>query len=170
MAATDATQFRGDAHHPRCIRQYPAVSSSSATTHNRSSETQMNSLTTTAAALIRIGAPMAVTANLLACAPATQRAGVPPAPIALRWPDPAFLPERQCHRAVPTEHLTSYLPRASLAMTIPGTRSVTVDRERGCLTIVVESVGTGRLADLIIRGVSVPRRAVLLVLASQERG
>jgi hypothetical protein len=55
-------------------------------------------------------------------------------------------------------------------MTIPGTRSVTVDRDRGCLTIVVESVGTGRLAELIIRGVSVPRRAVLLVLASPERG
>ena len=130
----------------------------------------MNFLTTPAAALIRVGAPMALIANLLACAPATQRAGIPPAPITLQWPDPAFLPERQCHRALPAEHLASYLPRASLTMTIPGTRSVTLDRERGCLTIVVENVGTGRLAELIIRGVSVPRRAVLLVLASPERG
>ena len=110
------------------------------------------------------------TAGLLACAPGTQQGDVPPAPIALRWPDPAFLPERQCRRAVPAEHLEGYLPRASLAMTIPGTRSVTLDRERGCLTVVVEGVGSGRLAELIIRGVSVPRHAVLLVLASPERG
>ncbi len=130
----------------------------------------MNSLTTAAAALIRVGAPAATIASLLACAPATQRSGIPPAPMALLWPDPTFLPERQCHRALPAERLAGYLSRASLAMTIPGTRSVTLDRERGCLTIVVESVGTGRLAELIMRGVSVPRRAVLLVLASPERG
>ena len=130
----------------------------------------MNFLTTTAAALIRAGAPAAAIASLFACAPATQRGGIPPAPIALRWPDPAFLPERQCHRALPAERLAGYLPRASLTMTIPGTRSVTLDRERGCLTIVVESVGSGRLAELIIRGVSVPRHAVLLVLAAPERG
>jgi hypothetical protein len=47
---------------------------------------------------------------------------------------------------------------------------VTVDHERGCLSIVVDGVGSGRLAELIIRGVSVPRRAVLLLLASPERG
>jgi hypothetical protein len=130
----------------------------------------MNLLTTMPAALIRAGVPAAAIASLLACAPATERAGIPAAPIALRWPDPAFLPERQCHRAVPTEHLEGYLRRASLTMAIPGTRSVTLDRQRGCLTIVVESVGTGRLAELIIRGVAVPRRAVLLLLASPERG
>jgi hypothetical protein len=130
----------------------------------------MSFLATAAATLIRVGLPTAVLANLLACAPATERAGIAPAPIALRWPDPAFLPERQCHRALPAERLQDYLPRASLTMTIPGTRSVTVDRERGCLTIVVENVGTGRLAELIIRGVWVPRHAVLLVLASPERG
>ena len=121
----------------------------------------MSFLTTTAAALI---------GSLLACAPANQQAGIPPAPIALRWPDPTFWPERLCHRPVPAEHLEGYLKRASLALTIPGTRSVTLDRQRGCLTIVVEGVGSGRLAELIIRGVSVPRHAVLLTLASQERG
>jgi hypothetical protein len=130
----------------------------------------MTFLNTAAAARIRAGALTAATASLMACAPATERAGIPPAPIALRWPDPAFLPERQCHRAVPAERLAGYLPRASLTMTIPGTRSVTLDRERGCLTIVVESVGSGRLAELIIRGVSVPRKAVLLLLAPPERG
>ena len=122
----------------------------------------MSIITTTAVA--------AAIASLLACAPATQQAGILPAPIALRWPDPTFLPERQCDRPVSTEHLESYLKRASLALTIPGTRSVTLDRQRGCLTIVVEGVGSGRLAELIIRGVSVPRRAVLLMLASPERG
>jgi hypothetical protein len=55
-------------------------------------------------------------------------------------------------------------------MTIPGIQSVTVDRERGCLAVVVDDVGTGRLAELIIRGVSVPRSAVLLLLAPPERG
>jgi hypothetical protein len=130
----------------------------------------MTILTNAAAALNRLGAPIAVLATFLACAPATERSGIPPAPVALRWPDPTFLPERQCHRALPAEQLARYLPRASLALTIPGTRSVTVDHERGCLTIVVDGVGSGRLAELIIRGVSVPRRAVLLLLASPERG
>jgi hypothetical protein len=130
----------------------------------------MNLVTTTLAALRRAGAPAATIVSLTACAPATQRAGIPAAPIALLWPDPTFLPERQCHRAVPTDHLEGYLRRATLTMAIPGTRSVTLDRQRGCLTIVVESVGTGRLAELIIRGVAVPRRAVLLLVASPERG
>ena len=121
----------------------------------------MSFLTVTAAAAIT---------SLLACAPASQQAGIPPAPIALRWPDPTFLPERQCHRAVSADHLESYLKRASLTLTIPGTQSVTLDRHRGCLTIVVEGVGSGRLAELIIRGVSVPRSAVLLMLAPGERG
>jgi hypothetical protein len=142
----------------RAALQYPAAASV-APNERRHAETQMKILTT----------PVAI-ASLLACAPGVQQRAVPPAPIALRWPDPAFLPERQCRRALPAEHLAGYLPRASLTMTIPGTRSVTVDRERGCLMIVVESVGSGRLAELIIRGVSVPRRAVLLVLASPERG
>jgi hypothetical protein len=130
----------------------------------------MNVFTTALPALIRAAAPAAAIGSLLACAPATERTGIPPAPIALRWPDPTFRPERQCHRAVPTEHLEGYLQRATLTMAIPGTRSVTLDRQRGCLTIVVESVGTGRLAELIIRGVSVPRHAVLLLLASPPRG
>ncbi len=128
----------------------------------------MSFLTTTAAALTRAGAPAAAMACLLGCAPANQQARIPPAPIALRWPDPTFLPERQCHRPVSAEQLEGYLTRAKLALTIPGTRSVALDRQRGCLTIVVDGVGSGRLAELIIRGVAVPRRAVLLMLASPQ--
>jgi hypothetical protein len=130
----------------------------------------MSLLTTTAAALVRAGAPAAAIVSLLACAPAAERAEIQAAPVALRWPDPTFLPERQCHRALPAERLDAYLQRARLTLTIPGTRSVTVDRERGCLMIVVDGVGSGRLAELIVRGVSVPRHAVLLVIASPERG
>jgi hypothetical protein len=146
-----------------------AVSFASARTNNPA-EFQMNLLTTTLAAFVRARVPAVAIAGLLACAPATERAGIPPAPIAHRWPDPTFLPERQCHRAMPAEHLEGYLRRATLTMAIPGTRSVALDRQRGCLTIVVEGVGTGRLAELIIRGVAVPRRAVLLLLASPPRG
>jgi hypothetical protein len=130
----------------------------------------MNLLTATLAACIRAGVAAVAIASLLACAPATERAGIPPAPITHRWPDPTFLPERQCHRPMPTEHLDGYLRRATLTMAIPGTRSVELDRQRGCVTIVVDGVGTGRLAELIIRGVTVPRRAVLLLLASRPRG
>jgi hypothetical protein len=147
----------------------PAVSFASASTDTQP-EIQMISLTTTRAAFKRAVVPAAAIASLLACAPAAGRAEIPPAPIALRWPDPTFLPERQCHRAMPAERLEGYLRRATLTMAIPGTRSVTLDRQRGCLTIVVEGVGSGRLAELIIRGVAVPRSAVLLMLAPAGRG
>jgi hypothetical protein len=104
----------------------------------------------------------------LACAPSTQSARIPPAPIVGRWPEPTFLPERQCHGRFALEALERYASRARLAMWLPGTRSVVLNRERRCITITVNSVGSGRLAELIIRGVAVPRRAVLLVLARRE--
>jgi hypothetical protein len=78
------------------------------------------------------------------------------------WPDPAFLPERQCRGRYATEDLERLVPRAKLALWLPGTRSVAIDPTRHCITISVESIGAGRLAELVIRGVSVPRRAVFL--------
>ena len=78
------------------------------------------------------------------------------------WPDPAFLPDVQCHGLYPAEDLNRFMPRARVALWLPGTRSVAVDSARRCITIRVESLGAGRLAELVIRGVSVPRRAVLL--------
>jgi hypothetical protein len=80
------------------------------------------------------------------------------------WPDPTFHPERQCRGRYPTEELDRYVRRAKLAMWLPGTRSVAVDPARHCITVTVESIGAGRLAELVIRGVSVPRRAVFLRL------
>jgi hypothetical protein len=104
-----------------------------------------------------------------ACAPSADRARIPPSPIALRWPDPAFLPERQCRGAYDPQDVERYLSRARLALSLPGTRSVALDPGRRCITVVVESVGGGRLAELVMRGVSVPRGAVLLRLESPER-
>jgi hypothetical protein len=106
---------------------------------------------------------------VLACAPAPDSSRVPPAPIVFRWPDPAFLPERQCHGAYSVQELDRYLARARLALWLPSTRAVVVDTERRCLRVTVESVGAGRLAELVLRGVAVPRGAVLLELTEPER-
>jgi hypothetical protein len=107
----------------------------------------------------------AVFSATLACAPVSDPVKIPPAPIAYNWPDPAFLPEIQCRGAYAVEELAGYLPRARLAMWLPGTRTVSLDRGRRCLTVTVDAVGDGRLAELLLRGVAVPRRAVLLLLA-----
>lgn len=105
----------------------------------------------------------------LGCASTTRSVRVPPAPVVGRWPEPAFLPERQCHGRYAVDALEGYVARARLAMWLPSTRSVVLDRERRCITVVVNSIGGGRLAELIMRGVAVPRRAVLLLLAGTER-
>jgi hypothetical protein len=100
----------------------------------------------------------------LGCAPSMPGDKIPPAPVLTLWPDPTYLPERQCHGDYRVEDLNRYLPRARLAMWLPSTRSVTLDEHRRCLVVKVESYGTGRLAELLLRGVAVPRRAVLLVV------
>src|SRR5215218_5871444 len=99
------------------------------------------------------------------CANATA-SRIPPAPIASLWPDPTYLPERQCQGTYQAEDLERYLSRARLALVLPDTRSVSLDNEARCITIVVNGVGAGRLAELVMRGVSVPRRAVLLRLST----
>jgi hypothetical protein len=85
---------------------------------------------------------------------------------AVAWPDPAFAPERQCRGRYPTEDLQRFLPRARVAMWLPSTRAVRLDTERRCITVVVDSKGAGRLAELVMRGVAVPRGAVLLRLST----
>lgn len=102
------------------------------------------------------------------CAPMSSTR-IPPAPIVGRWPETAFLPERQCRGRYSVEDLQPYLSRARLAMWLPSTRSVTLDSARRCITVTVESVGGGRLAELVIRSMAVPRRAVLLVLVGNPR-
>ena len=103
------------------------------------------------------------------CAPMAPTSRIPPAPIVGQWPETAFLPQRQCRGRYAVEELQPYLSRARLAMWLPSTRSVALDPARRCITVTVESVGGGRLAELIIRSMAVPRRAVLLILAGNTR-
>lgn len=122
----------------------------------------MRTRSLTDSTLIRIFSLTLAPSIALACASMAQTDKIPPAPVLTLWPDPTFLPERQCHGRYKVEDLNRYLPRAKLALWLPSTRSVTVDPERRCLVVTVESVGTGRLAELVLRGVAVPRAAILL--------
>jgi hypothetical protein len=130
-------------------------------------ETYMHSNTRPSGFLL--GCLMAVCSVALGCGPVPETTGIPPAPIVFRWPDPAFLPEHQCHGAYTVAELEQYLPRAQVALQLPSTRAVTVDAERRCLIVTVEGVGAGRLAELVLGAVAVPRAAVLLLLAAPER-
>jgi hypothetical protein len=125
----------------------------------------MQSTSLTHPYVARFGCLLAACSLALGCAPVPETTGIPPAPIVFRWPDPAFLPERQCHGGYTVAQLERYLPRAQVALQLPSTRAVAVDAERRCLTVTVEDVGAGRLAELVLRGVAVPRAAVLLLLA-----
>jgi hypothetical protein len=104
-----------------------------------------------------------------ACAPPIGSARTAPVPIVGRWPEPAFAPDQQCRGRHSAEALAGYLPRARLALWLPSTRRVSLDPARRCITVTVSSVGGARLAELIMRGVAVPRRAVLLILTGAER-
>ena len=115
------------------------------------------------------GTLLSVSLLATACAPGAQSLRIPPAPITGQLPDPAFVPERQCRGRYAVEDLQRYLPQARLALWLPGTRSVALDPARRCIMITVESVGGGRLAELVLRGVAVPRRSVLLILANWDR-
>jgi hypothetical protein len=113
----------------------------------------------------RLISPIAASFLVLACAPAVQADKIPPAPVLTLWPDPTYLPERQCHGAYRVEDLNRYLPRAKVALWLPSTRSVALDEQRRCLVVTVDGYGSGRLAELVLRGMAVPRRAVLLLVS-----
>ena len=102
-----------------------------------------------------------------ACAPRAE-SPIPPAPISGFWPDPAFEPSRQCHGTFGRAALQRLLPRARLALWLPTTEAVELDSARRCLRITVQDIETGRFTVLLLRGVGVPRRAVLLRLATPE--
>jgi hypothetical protein len=101
--------------------------------------------------------------------PAPPASPVLPAASTTPWPDPTFLPERQCRGHYASEQLERLIPRAKVTLWLPGTRRVAIDPTRHCITILVESIGDGRLAELVIRGVAVPRRAVFLQLDRPAR-
>jgi hypothetical protein len=115
-----------------------------------------------------LGCLTALGSAALGCAPAAESTKIPPSPIVFRWPDPVFLPEIQCHGGYTVAELQQYLPLAEVALQVPGTKAVVVDQQRSCLTVTVDGIGAGRLAALVLRGMAVPRSAVLLLITTPE--
>lgn len=103
-----------------------------------------------------------------ACAPAPEPS-IPPAPIRLDLPDPVFEPAAQCQGTFSVPDLARILPRVQLASRLPGTEAVELDSTRHCVVVTVQDTEAGRLAALLLRGVGVPRHAVLLQLAIPGR-
>jgi hypothetical protein len=89
---------------------------------------------------------------------------VPPAPIPYFWPERAFEAGRQCSGRYPAADLERFLPLANIALQIPSAEQATLDSAGHCIRIAVRGIGTGRLVELVLRGMGVPRRAVLLEL------
>jgi hypothetical protein len=112
---------------------------------------------------------LAALATNVSYASASESTPVFPGPLFLRGPDPAFTPDRQCRGRYAADDLARYLPRARLAMSLPGTQSVTLDNVRRCIVVNVHTVGSGRLAELVMRGVTVPRKAIFLNLVHERR-
>ena len=127
----------------------------------------MQSYSMTHRSFAPLGCLMAL-CSALGCAPAAESTRIPPSPIVFRWPDPVFLPEIQCHGGYTVEELQQYLPLAQVALQLPGTRAVVVDQQRSCLTVTVDGIGAGRMAALVLRGMAVPRSAVLLLITTPE--
>lgn len=63
-------------------------------------------------------------------------------------------------RAPSNVSVENLLARAGVAMDIPGTRRVAMDRSGSCLEIDVSTPGTARLVGLLLRVLEVPRQAV----------
>jgi hypothetical protein len=98
-----------------------------------------------------------------------QSVEVPPPVIVGQWKEDTFLPERQCHGNYAAADLQQYLTRARVAMWLPDTRSVSLDSSAGCIIVRVPSLGAARLAELVLRGVAVPRQTVLLIWEMPQR-
>jgi hypothetical protein len=107
---------------------------------------------------------LAIAAVTVGSAQSSKTDKIPPAPIIGLWPDYTYLPERQCNGHFSAEELNAYLPQARVAMWLPSTRSVALDSERQCLVVRVDDVDAGRMAELVIRGMGIPRKAVLLLI------
>jgi hypothetical protein len=115
-----------------------------------------------------IWAAFACAATLASARPAVAQA-VPPAPIPFFWPERAFEPGRQCSGKYAVADLERFLPMANIALQIPSTEQVTLDSAGHCIRIAVRGIGTGRLVELVLRGMAIPRRAVLLELREPPR-
>ena len=96
-------------------------------------------------------------------------AALPPAPIRGFLPEAELEPANQCQGEFAVAELERMLPEARLAMRVPATEGVALDRGRRCITITVQDVETGRLDALLMRGLGIPRRAVLLELTPRRQ-
>ncbi|MBA3345227.1 MAG: hypothetical protein H0T44_07990 [Gemmatimonadales bacterium] len=117
--------------------------------------------------LARVVGVLSVAAGIIA--PFHTTASAQAAPTLLHWPDPTYEARRQCRGNFSVADLESYLSRVQVARSLPGTGDVVLDRDSRCIRVPVQTVGTGRLVELVLRGVAVPRRAVLLELQSRSR-
>ena len=95
----------------------------------------------------------------------SDQPALPAAPIRGFLLEPEFEPANQCRGEFAVGELERLLPGARLAMQVPATGAVALDPARRCITITVQDVETGRLDALLMRGLGIPRRAVLLELA-----
>jgi hypothetical protein len=98
-----------------------------------------------------------------------QSVKVPPSIIVGQWKEDTFLSERQCHGHYAAADLQQYLSQARATLWLPDTRSVNLDPSGECITIRVQSLGGARLAELVLRGVNVPRQSVLLLWERPQR-
>jgi hypothetical protein len=67
---------------------------------------------------------------------------------------------KPCNGLTAVPELEKMLPRARVALDIPGTEQVGLDPTRRCIGIEVRTQGTARLVKLLLRGVKIPRGAV----------
>lgn len=67
---------------------------------------------------------------------------------------------KPCSGQAGTPMLEEMLPRARVALELPGTDQVGIDPASRCIAVQVRTPGTARLVKLLLRGLDVPREAV----------
>lgn len=67
---------------------------------------------------------------------------------------------KPCSGQAGTPMLEELLPRARVALDLPGTDQVGIDPANRCIAVQVRTAGTARLVKLLLRGLDVPREAV----------
>ena len=70
---------------------------------------------------------------------------------------PSTAAAKPCAGRTAVPALEQMLPRARVALDLPGTDQVAVDGASRCIGIQVRSKGTARLVKLVLRGMKVPR-------------
>ncbi len=73
---------------------------------------------------------------------------------------PLASPDGWCDGRTAVPALEEMLPRAEVALRLPGTEGVAVDQASRCIAIEVSTPGTARLVALLLRGVKVPHGVV----------